>query len=77
MAKQKDRKDSALEHAIEVAGGPAELARAVGVTIQAVCGWKKCPPKRAIAVEQATGGVVSRERLCPEVFGTKRERVAA
>jgi DNA-binding transcriptional regulator YdaS (Cro superfamily) len=78
MARQKDRKDPALQHAIDAAGGAAELARALGVTIQAVCGWKKCPPRRAVAVERATKGIVSRERLCPEVFGAaKRERLAA
>lgn len=77
MARRKDKKDPALQHAIAAAGGPAELARALGVTIQAVCGWKSCPPRRAVAVERATGGVVPRERLCPDVFGLKREPRAA
>ena len=67
MAK-KPRRDPALEHAITAAGGAAELARALGITVQSVCEWKKCPPRRATAVEAATGGVVTRERLCPEVF---------
>lgn len=70
--------DTALEHAISAAGGAAELARALGITVQAVCGWKRCPPQRAIAVERASGGVVSRNRLCPHVFGeSKREAKAA
>ena len=64
----------ALERAIESAGGAAALARHLNVTVQAVCGWKKCPPKRAIAVEKACKGRVTREELCPEVFG---HRIAA
>ncbi|HEU4344790.1 MAG TPA: Cro/CI family transcriptional regulator [Candidatus Binatia bacterium] len=62
------RKDAALEHALAVAGGPTKLAQVLGITVQAVSGWAKCPPAQAIAVERATGGVVSRERLCPRVF---------
>lgn len=60
---------AALERAINAAGGAAELARALDISVQAVCGWKKCPPRRAIAVEKACGGAVTREQLCPEVFG--------
>lgn len=59
---------AALQKAIEAAGGAAALARELGVTVQAVCGWRKCPPKRAIAIERAIKGVVTREELCPEVF---------
>jgi DNA-binding transcriptional regulator YdaS (Cro superfamily) len=62
------KKDAALQRAITMAGGPAALARVIGVTAQAVSKWKKCPPRRAVAVEKATGGVVKRERLCPQVF---------
>lgn len=71
MAKPKPKKDPALEHAISAAGGAAKLARALGITVQAISDWKSCPPRRAIDVERATGGVVSRERLCPEVFGDR------
>lgn len=68
---KRNKKDAALQHAIAVAGGPAKLAKALGITIQAVSDWKKCPPRRAIAVERATGGVVTRERLCPMVFSER------
>lgn len=72
---KKPRRDPALQRAIEAAGGPAKLARAVGVTIQAVSEWRKCPPKRARAVEAVSG--VARERLCPQVFGPVPKREAA
>ena len=68
MARKIGRWEPALEHAIKAAGGPAELARALGITIQAIYDWKRCPPRRALAVEKATGGVVSRRRLCPEIY---------
>ena len=59
----------ALERAIEASGGAAELARALGVTVQAVCAWKRCPPRRALAVEKACRGLVTRHELRPDIFG--------
>lgn len=52
-------RDAALTRAIEVAGGPAELARFITenheqITAQAVCDWKRCPPRRVLLVERAT-----------------------
>lgn len=77
MARKNGNKiDTALAHAISAAGGPAELARTLGITVQAVCEWKKCPPRRAIDVERATKGVVSRYRLCPHVFGAPTREAA-
>lgn len=77
MARKRVRKnavqrDAALALAIEAVGGPTELARRIGVSVQVVSQWRKCPPRRAIAVERATGGVVRRERLCPFVFDERR-----
>jgi DNA-binding transcriptional regulator YdaS (Cro superfamily) len=60
--------DPALEHALSVAGGPAEVARTLGITVQAVCEWKRCPSLRAIELEKATGGVVTRQRLRPDLY---------
>jgi DNA-binding transcriptional regulator YdaS (Cro superfamily) len=62
------KRDTALAHAIEVAGGPTALAKKLGVTPQAICDWKRCPPRRVIAVEAATGGVVTRHRLRPDLY---------
>ena len=69
------RRDTALEHAIEAAGGVVALADFLGITKQAVSLWERCPAKQCLQVEAATKGVVSRYRLRPDVFGTPaRER---
>lgn len=72
MRKRKNsapKRDIALELAIEAAGGISSLAQKLGMNKQAVWEWRRVPPKRAIAVEAATGGVVSRHRLRPDIFG--------
>jgi DNA-binding transcriptional regulator YdaS (Cro superfamily) len=66
--KNSKRRDAALEHAIQAAGGAAELARALGITVQSISEWKRCPPRRAIEVERATKGIVSRNRLRPDLY---------
>jgi DNA-binding transcriptional regulator YdaS (Cro superfamily) len=63
------KRDTALDFAIEVAGGVVALARAVGVSKQAVSNWPRCPAGRVLDVEAATKGVVSRYRLRPDIFG--------
>lgn len=74
-----DKRDEALEEAIAAAGGPAELARFITkhqeeISAQAVCDWKRCPPKRVLIVERATGTTaagaprVSRHRLRPDIY---------
>ena len=63
------KRDVALQHAIKVAGGVSALAKTLGINKQAVSSWRRCPPRRATAVEAATGGIVTRERLRPDVFG--------
>lgn len=62
------KRDTALTHAIKVAGGPSALAKAVGVSPQAVCLWKRVPALRVLAVEAATNGVVPRHRLRPDLY---------
>ncbi len=76
-----DKRDEALDRAIEEAGGPAELARFITqfpdqdpITAQAICDWKRCPPRRVLAVEKATGTdsrgrpKVSRHALRPDLY---------
>lgn len=61
----------------------AELARLVGVRPQAVDKWLRgrAPAERCRAIEEATGGAVTRYELRPDVFGKapaepKRKRAA-
>lgn len=63
----------ALNKATRLCKGPSALARACGVTPQAVNKWLdgQVPAARCIAVELATQGKVTRYELRPDVFGTK------
>ena len=68
-----ETRDEALVRAIELADGPAALARFITenyepITAQAICDWRRCPPKRVLQVEHATGGKVSRHQLRPDLY---------
>lgn len=57
--------------ALEIVGGPAKLAAAVGVTVQAVCFWRdeerRLPADHCPTIERATNGAVRCEDLRPDV----------
>ena len=62
-----------LGRAIECFGGRVSFAKTLGVTPQAVFLWIKngrVPVERALAIEVATGGTVTRRDLRPDIFGT-------
>lgn len=63
---------SAILRAIEVVKGKAALARAIGVTPQTVQQWanqqRPVPAERVLSIESATGGVVSRHELRPDIY---------
>jgi DNA-binding transcriptional regulator YdaS (Cro superfamily) len=74
-------RDEALTRAIDAAGGPAALARFIteqpgqdSCTAQAISDWKRCPPRRVLVVERATGTDgngkvrVSRHELRPDLY---------
>lgn len=63
-------RDQALEQAILESGGVAALARAIKVTPQAISQWDRVPAERVIAVEEASGGKVSRGALRPDLYPT-------
>lgn len=67
------KRDIALQHAIKAVGGPAKLAKFITenfepISAQAICGWMRCPPRRVLQVELATGGKIQRHRLRPDIF---------
>ncbi|TAL01394.1 MAG: pyruvate, phosphate dikinase, partial [Rhodospirillaceae bacterium] len=61
-------RDEALDRAISEAGGVAALARAINVTSQAISQWERVPAERALAVEAATSGKVTRQQLRPDLY---------
>ena len=59
-------RDAGLCHAINAAGGVAQLARKIGIAQPSVSNWNRVPAERVIAVEVATG--VSRQQLRPDLY---------
>jgi len=55
-----------IEKAIRKAGGLRALARALGITHQAIMQWDKMPAHRILQIEAATG--VPRELLRPDFY---------
>ena len=60
-----------LREAIEIVGSQAKLAKAIGKEQGHIWFWlnraQKITPPIAVKIEQATGGKVSRTKLCPEL----------
>lgn len=63
---------TALERAIEVAGGQTALAGKIGLKQGHVWAWlrrgKRVPAEHCAAIERATGGAVTRHDLRPDIF---------
>ena len=60
--------EEALQKAIEAAGGKSELANTLGIKVQSINDWKRCPAERAAAVAKASKGAVTCRQLRPDVF---------
>lgn len=70
--------DPGLRAAREAAGGKnVDLAKMLGVTESAVSQWKRVPYQRAVEIEAATNGAVTRYDLRPDVFGPPPQRSEA
>jgi TorA maturation chaperone TorD len=67
---------SALERAVEIAGGQSALARKLGLKQANVWHWlnraEHVPAEQAIAIEAATNGAVSRAELRPDLFAADK-----
>jgi DNA-binding transcriptional regulator YdaS (Cro superfamily) len=59
-------RDSVIDEAIAVAGGPTALARQLGIRMPSLYSWRRVPPPRVLAIEAATG--IPRTRLRPDLY---------
>lgn len=61
---------NAIASAINKAGGSSKLAKALGVTRQAVEQWKgrTVPPEHVLSIEKITG--ITRYELRPDIYGS-------
>jgi|GEM_PF-300003 DNA-binding transcriptional regulator YdaS (Cro superfamily) len=65
------RDQSPTKRAVVFAGGVTEIARALGITPQAVSGWlrrDKIPSKWVLAIENLIEGEVPRFELRPDLY---------
>jgi TorA maturation chaperone TorD len=71
---------SALERAVEIAGGQSALARKLGLKQANVWHWlnraEHVPAEQAVAIEAATGGAVTRAELRPDLFAEPNESLS-
>jgi hypothetical protein len=58
--------DAPLREAISVMGSRRALGRKIGISHQAIDGWRRVPAERVLEVERATG--ISRKVLRPDLF---------
>jgi len=64
-----------IERAVSLVGGQSALARIIGIKPQSVRHWVVSglvPPRRVIAIEEATGGKVTRQELRPDIYPSGR-----
>lgn len=55
--------------AVEHAGGAPTVAKALGISLQAVWKWRLVPAERVVALEGLAGGRVTRHQMRPDIFG--------
>ena len=72
-----------VRKAVEICGSQKELARRIGGRVKQGHVWKwlhetkVLPAERAIQIERATNGRVTRYELRPDIFGEPPEETAA
>lgn len=61
-----------LQRAIEILGGQAALARAIGVSQPCIHYWihrnRKVPSEQVLVIEKAVKGLVTRHQLRPDIY---------
>ena len=61
-----DETDAVVLRAVQAAGGYQALADRLGIRAPSVFNWKRVPPLRVLAVEEATG--IPRHELRPDIY---------
>lgn len=69
-----DAPDPILERAKTAAGGVTTLAKALGITSQAVSQWTRIPPSRAAEIAKLTG--IPCHELRPDIFPSPSNEAA-
>jgi DNA-binding transcriptional regulator YdaS (Cro superfamily) len=64
--------DEGLRALMAVVRRKCRIAKALGITAQAVGKWKRVPQKRVLQVEAVTG--IPRETLRPDIFAAPRPK---
>lgn len=60
--------ETVLHRAIKNSGGVTKLARALGISHQAVMKWRRLPAERVLDVERISK--ISRHDLRPDIYGS-------
>lgn len=69
--------ETPFARALRLVGGPTRMAELCGVKRPSVYKWiRQVPAERAIAIEKATGGKVTRHQLRPDIYPLKRRNHA-
>lgn len=67
--------ETPFARALRLVGGPTKMAEAIGVKRPSVYKWfRQVPGERAIAIEKATGGKVTRHQLRPDLYPLEKKR---
>ena len=67
--------DEGLRLAVTAAGSFNALAKALGMSAQAVLVWRRVPAHRILQVEAVTG--IPREQLRPELYRRQKEQAGS
>jgi DNA-binding transcriptional regulator YdaS (Cro superfamily) len=70
-------RDRFLAQAIELAGGPAAVAAAFGISSQAVSQWLRCPAPRTLELARLCEGRITRQQLRPDLYPDEPARAHA
>lgn len=57
-----------IKRAAGLSGGMSSLARQIGVARSAPYSWDRIPAGRVLAIEAATGGMVTRHEMRPDLY---------